>query len=164
MRIELMGVLSLVLGVAVLLAPPRMAFYVIVMSTLFGAAAAFGVPGLGGASVLVPSLLLAFYCLRLFMAFGERPVLAAVSSSSPGIWLLLLTVYGVFSALFLPRLLEGVTETMIVLRSSAGHRIIDLTPLSFSSNNITQTVYAVGGSSASPSRTPILNAAAPPAT
>ncbi|WP_349366561.1 MAG: hypothetical protein ABL311_02595 [Nitratireductor rhodophyticola] len=145
MRIELLGVLSLVLGAAVLLAPPRMAFYVIVMSTLFGAAAAFGVPGLGGASVLVPSLLLAFYCLRLFMAFGERPVLAAVSSSSPGIWLLLLTVYGVFSALFLPRLLEGVTETMIVLRSSAGHRIIDLTPLSFSSNNITQTVYAVGG-------------------
>ncbi len=145
MRIELLGVLSLVLGAAVLLAPPRMAFYVIVMSTLFGAAAAFGVPGLGGASVLVPSLLLAFYCLRLFMAFGERPVLGAVSSSSPGIWLLLLTVYGVFSALFLPRLLEGVTETMIVLRSSAGHRIIDLTPLSFSSNNITQTVYAVGG-------------------
>lgn len=145
MRIELLGLLSLVLGGVVLLTPPRMAFYVIVLSTLFGAAAAFGVPGLGGASVLVPSLLLAFFCLRLFMAHGERPVFAAVSSSSPGIWLLLLTVYGVFSALFFPRILQGVTETMIVLRSSAGHRIIDLTPLSFSSNNITQTVYALGG-------------------
>ncbi|WP_295808377.1 hypothetical protein [uncultured Nitratireductor sp.] len=145
MRIELLGFLSLVLGGVLLLAPPRMAFYVIVLSTLFGAAAAFYVPGLGGASVLVPSLLLAFYCLRLFMAHGERSALAAVSSSSPGIWLLLLTVYGVFSALFFPRILDGVTETMIVLRSSAGHRIIDLVPLSFSSNNITQTVYALGG-------------------
>lgn len=145
MPIELLGFLSLLVGTVVLVSPPRLSFFVIVFSTLFGAAAAFGVPGLGGASVLVPSLLLAFYCLRLFMAFGEKPVFAAVSSASPGIWLLLLTVYGVFSALFLPRLMEGVTETMIVLRSSAGHRIIDLTPLSFSSNNITQTIYAVGG-------------------
>ncbi|WP_367715589.1 hypothetical protein AB2N04_16395 [Nitratireductor sp. GISD-1A_MAKvit] len=145
MRIELLGFLSLILGAVVLVSPPRLAFYVIVVSTLFGAAAAFAVPGLGGASILVPSLLLAFYCLRLFMAFGEKPVFSAVSSASPGIWLLLLTVYGVFSALFLPRLMEGVTETMIVLRSSVGHRIIDLTPLSFSSNNITQTIYALGG-------------------
>ncbi|WP_292899666.1 MULTISPECIES: hypothetical protein [unclassified Nitratireductor] len=145
MRIELLGFLSLFLGAVVLVSPPRLAFYVIVVSTLFGAAAAFSVPGLGGASILVPSLLLAFYCLRFFMAFGEKPVFAAVSSASPGIWLLLLTVYGVFSALFLPRLMEGVTDTMIVLRSSAGHRIIDLTPLSFSSNNITQTIYALGG-------------------
>lgn len=145
MRIELLGIVAMILGTVALLAPVRWSFYVIVFSTLFGAAAALSLPGLGGASILVPSLLLAFYCLRQFMAHGEGSVLASVTGASAGFWLLLLTVYAVMTAFFLPRLLEGETETMIVLRSSVGRSIIDLVPLSSSTNNITQSVYALGG-------------------
>ncbi|WP_048645964.1 O-antigen ligase family protein [Nitratireductor soli] len=145
MRIELLGIVAMILGAVTLMAPMRWAFHVIVFSTLFGAAAALSLPSLGGASVLVPSLLLAFYCLRLFKAFGERPVLASVTGTSAGFWLLLLTVYAVLTAVFLPRLLAGETETMTVLRSPFGRSAINLVPLSFSTNNITQSVYALGG-------------------
>ncbi|MCT7375567.1 hypothetical protein [Chelativorans salis] len=145
MNIELLGFVTMVLGVAVLFAPIHRAFSIMVLSTLFGAAAAFSLSGLGGASVLVPSLFLVFYGLRLFMAFGEGPVLAAVAAPRAGFWLLLLTVYALATAVFFPRLLEGMAETMTVQRIAAGRSSISMVPLAPSTNNITQAVYALGG-------------------
>ncbi|WP_205602490.1 hypothetical protein [Chelativorans alearense] len=145
MNFELLGIVTMVLGVTVLFAPIRRAFSIMVLSTLFGAAAAFSLPGLGGASVLVPSLFLVFYSLRLFMAFGEGPVLAAVAAPRAGFWLLLLTVYALVTAVFFPRLLEGMTETMVVQRIAAGRSAISMVPLAPSTANITQAVYALGG-------------------
>jgi len=145
LKIELIGLLTIVLGVMAMFAPTHRAFAVMVFSTLFGAAAAFSLSGLGGASVLVPNLFLAFYCLRLFLAFGEGPAFSSFAVSRTGFWLLLLTAYGLITALFFPRLMEGVTETMLVQRISAGRNSISLLPLTSSTNNITQAVYALGG-------------------
>ena len=79
MNVDLLGLATIFLGAAVLFAPIQRAFSIMVLSTLFGAAAAFSLPGLGGASVLVPNLFLVFYCMRLFMAFGEGPVFKALA-------------------------------------------------------------------------------------
>ncbi|MBB4567178.1 O-antigen ligase family protein [Rhizobium leucaenae] len=140
-----MGALTFVVGMAMLAAPVRWSFTVMILSTVFGAAAAFSVPGLGGASVLVPSLFLLFFAIRLFLAYGEGPLFAALAPPRPGFCLLVLTIFGLATALFFPRLFQGMTETMTVERSVGGRNFISLVPLKFSSNNITQSVYAVGG-------------------
>jgi hypothetical protein len=142
---NLMGLVTLIVGIAMLAAPVRWSFVVMILSTIFGAAAAFSVPGLGGASVLVPSLFLLFFTARLFMAHGEGPFLAALAPPRPGFLLLLLTAFGLATAIFFPRLFQGVTQTMSVERSIGARNLIALVPLKFSSNNITQSVYAVGG-------------------
>ena len=145
MKIELIGLLTIALGMAIFLAPVHRAFAIMVFSTLFGAGAAFSLPGLGGASVLVPSVFLVFYGLRIYVAYGEGPILGAFAPPRAGFWLLLLTVYAVATAFFLPRLMEDLTETMSVQRLAAGRSSISLTPLTPSTNNITQAFYALGG-------------------
>ncbi|UWU24998.1 O-antigen ligase family protein (plasmid) [Rhizobium sp. CB3060] len=140
-----MGLLTFVVGVAMLAAPVRWSFTVMILSTVFGAAAAFSVPGLGGASVLVPSLFLLFFGVRLFLAYGEGPLFAALAPPRPGFCLLVLTLFGLATAVFFPRLFQGMTETMTVERAVGGRNFISLVPLKFSSNNITQSVYAIGG-------------------
>lgn len=145
MKIELIGLLTIALGMMTFLAPVHRAFSIMVLSTLFGAGAAFSLPGLGGASVLVPSLFLVFYGLRMFLAFGEGPILEALAPPRAGFWLLLLTAYAVASAFFLPRLMEDVTETMTVQRLAGGRSSISLIALEPSTNNITQAFYALGG-------------------
>lgn len=145
MNLELMGVITILAGLVVLAAPIHWSFSLMVLSTLFGAAAALSLPMLGGATVLVPSLFLPFFALRLFMASGEGHFLAALQPPQAGFWLLLLTAFGVLTAVFFPRIFQGITETMTVERVPNGRNFITLTPLRFSSNNITQSVYSVGG-------------------
>lgn len=140
-----MGLVTLIVGVVALTAPVRWSFIIMILSTVFGAAAAFSIPGLGGASVLVPSLFLVFFAARLFAAYGEGPFLAALAPWRPGFFLLLLTAFGIFTAIFFPRLFQGMTETMTVERSIGARSLIALVPLRASSNNITQSVYAAGG-------------------
>ncbi|MFS8110515.1 O-antigen ligase family protein [Rhizobium jaguaris] len=140
-----MGLVTFVVGMAMLAAPVRWSFTVMILCTVFGAAAAFSVPGLGGASVLVPSLFLLFFFIRLFLAYGEGPIFASLAPPGPGFCLLVLTVFGLTTAIFFPRLFQGMTQTMTVERTVGGRNFISLVPLKFSSNNITQTVYAVGG-------------------
>ena len=145
MNFQLMGLLTIIVGMALLAAPVRWSFTIMIVSTVFGSAAAFSLPGLGGASVLVPSLFLLFFFARLFLAFGEGQMFAGLAPPRPGFCLLMLTVFGLATAIFYPRLFQGVTQTMIVERSVGARSFISLVPLKFSSNNITQTVYAVGG-------------------
>ena len=140
-----MGLVTWIVGIVALTAPVRWSFFIMILSTVFGAAAAFSVPGLGGASVLVPSLFLLFFTARLFAAYGEGPFLASLAPWRPGFFLLLLTAFGIFTAIFFPRMFQGVTQTMTVERSIGAHSLIALVPLRFSSNNITQSVYAAGG-------------------
>ncbi|MBB6486256.1 hypothetical protein [Rhizobium lusitanum] len=140
-----MGLITLIVGVAILAAPVRWSFIVMALSTVFGAAAAFSLPGLGGASVLVPSLFLLFFAIRLFAAYGEGPFLTALVPWRPGFFLLLLTAFGLFTAVFFPRMFQGMTQTMTVQRLIGARSLIALVPLQASSNNITQSVYALGG-------------------
>jgi hypothetical protein len=140
-----LGFIAIMAGLAVLALPAKWAATLMLTSTVFGAAAAFSVPGLGGASVLVPSMFLIFYAVRVFMAWGEGTSLGSFKKFGAGFWLLLLTTYGLVAAFFFPRLMEGVTDTMLVTRLVGGLSSISLIPLEPSGNNITQSVYAAGG-------------------
>jgi len=137
MSLEILGIVTILAGFLVLAAPIHWSFYVMTLSTLFGAAAALSLPMLGGASVLVPSLFLPFFAMRIFMATGEGHFLAGLRPLRAGFWLLLLTAFGITTAIFFPRLFQGILETLTVERIANGRSFISLTPLRFSSNNIT---------------------------
>ncbi|WP_199275540.1 hypothetical protein [Sinorhizobium americanum] len=79
------------------------------------------------------------------MAYGEGPVLAAYAPPKAGFWLLALTMVGLMTAILLPRLFQGAIEVLTVERSVGARSIIAQVPLRFSSSNITQAVYALGG-------------------
>jgi hypothetical protein len=145
MNFEYLGLITLLVGLSILAAPPRWAFVLMVVSTVFGAAAAFSLPALGGASVLVPNLFLVFFVLRIFMAYGEAPMFGAFAPPQAGFWLLLLTVIAVLGAIFLPRIFAGATDTLTAYRPTDGHSAITSSPLRPTTNNITQSVYAIGG-------------------
>ncbi|WP_063829599.1 hypothetical protein [Rhizobium sullae] len=143
MRVEFLGLVTILLGVILMLAPVKYSFTWMMLSTAFGAAAAFTLSM--GASILVPNLFLLFFTMRIFMAFGEGQIFAAFSLQRAGFILLVLTVFGLLTAVFFPRLFQGMTETMVVERSVGLRNIISLVPLRASASNITQPVYALGG-------------------
>ena len=80
---------------------------------LFGAAAAIALPALGGATITPAVLFLPFLLARALAERGLGGCLRQVSFPNAGFWLLLLVVWGVLSAYFLPR---------DVRRASAGSR------------------------------------------
>ena len=145
MGLELLGIIVILLGLATLFLRPHWAFQLMALSTLFGAGMAINLPALGGAGVLVPNLFLVFFMARILLAAGTGPVVASAIPPRPGFWLLALTVLGVLSAFFLPRLFAGITDTMTVTRTYAGKSFITPGPLGPTGTNITQAVYAIGG-------------------
>jgi hypothetical protein len=144
MHVEPLGFVTVAVGVLMFLLPTSVAFYLMLATTVFGAASAISLPALGGSSILVPNVLLLFFGFRLFMAYGEGPILAALKPPSAGFWLLVLTGFALVTAVSYPYLFQGAAQTMIVERTANARSVIALTPLKFSSNNITQSVYAAG--------------------
>jgi hypothetical protein len=145
MGLEPLGIIVILLGLATLFLRPHWAFQLMAVSTLFGAGMAINLPALGGAGILVPNLFLVFFMARILLAVGTGPVVASAIPPRPGFWLLALTVLGVLSAFFLPRLFAGMTDTMAVTRTFGGKSFITPAPLGPTGTNITQAVYAVGG-------------------
>lgn len=145
MGLELLGIIVILFGLATLFLRPYWAFQLMALSTLFGAAMAINLPALGGAGILVPNMFLVFFMARMLLAAGTGPVIASAIPPRPGFWLLALTVFGVLSAYFLPRLFAGITDTMSVTRTYGGKSFITPTPLGPTGTNITQAVYAIGG-------------------
>jgi len=107
---------------------------------LFGAAAAVEFPALGGASAPPAAAFLPFLAWRAFGKRGGAPYFRRVPRS--GVWLMALVVWGVASAVVIPRLLAGEVEILTIDRSSALFEVV-LYPLRPVSGNITQACYAV---------------------
>lgn len=145
MSLEPMGVIVALLGLAMLLARPYWSFLMMALCTILGTGMAINLPALGGAGILVPNFFLVFFMLRILLATGPGPVLASAIPPRPGFWLLILTVFGVLTAFFLPRLFAGMTETISVTRVFGNKSFISASALGPTSTNITQAVYAIGG-------------------
>jgi hypothetical protein len=145
MTTNLFGLIILAAGLVIQLLHHRHAVHLMVSLTLFGSAAALVLPSLGGASILVPTVFTLFFCWRVCRVTGLSPVLGALLHPSAGFWLMLLTAYGVFATLFYPKLMAGITDTMLVQRLPGGVSRIALSPLTFTNSHITQTAYALGG-------------------
>lgn len=145
MQLQLMGVLTILVGTAIFMLPVGAAYIVLAISTVFGAAAAISLPVLGGASVLVPNFFLVFFILRCLKAFGPGPAVEAVHVGRVGFTLLVLTAFALLTAFTFPYLFKGEAETMIVQRTAGARSVLTFAPLRFTSNNVTQSVYALGG-------------------
>ena len=143
MTIEGIGVATVLAGLWVLWQGPVAAFWVLALSTLLGAAAAFKLPAFGDASV--PPVLVVAVFLAMSVALRPRlrgAALESLAPSGPGFWMLLFTAYAVASAYFMPRLFQGLTFAYSLARNDADVGIVSL-PLRARATNATQAVYLV---------------------
>lgn len=142
MSIELIGLITLLAGLASLWLSPSFGFGVMIVSMLLESAAALIIPGLG--SIQPAHLLLGFVLLSIARDRAlVRKCLSYIRFPGAGFWLLCTLGYCLASAYFLPRLFAGRVDVNAV--SSALY--VDglfLIPLAPSTGNITQTVYFIG--------------------
>ncbi|MEM8728773.1 MAG: hypothetical protein AAGF79_02555 [Pseudomonadota bacterium] len=122
---------------------PYRGFWAFVGLAPFGAAAAMNLPALGGATIGQLELTL---CVVLLIAAASRGgpdrLLGTLRPGQPGFWLLIVILYGVISAAFLPRVFAGMTDIFGLSREVNAERIISV-PLGPSSGNVTQTFYMI---------------------
>jgi hypothetical protein len=143
MTFEVMGLLTVAAGILCLLYGRATAIGLFLFSTLLGSSAATILTALGSANVQPAHLLLGFLLLVCWRPPYAGRALQSLSFPSPGFWFLLTGIYGVFSAVFLPRLFEGASYVFAVSRTAFGKAIL-MTPLAPGGGNITQTVYFLG--------------------
>ena len=141
---ELQGFALIVLaaGLASLLLPLRWSVFSMFAFAAFGGSAALSLPALGGATVTPANLFLPFYVIRMAGArFGPSAVMAVLSARRAMFVFLLLTLWALLSALFLPRLFEGAVQVFALTRSDD---VASTVPLRPTAGNISQAVYAMG--------------------
>ncbi|PXW97146.1 hypothetical protein C7444_105246 [Sphaerotilus hippei] len=113
--------------------------------TLFGGSAAFILPVLGGASLSPAVSFLPLLLLTALRKGGTSRLTREMSDGQPGFWLLMLILWGVVGAIFIPRMLAGDIDVLTIdrLTSSADDLLLP-TPLRPVSSNISQAAYALG--------------------
>ncbi|MCB1337137.1 MAG: hypothetical protein KDK10_06690 [Maritimibacter sp.] len=104
----------------------------------FGAAAAFNLPALGGASIIVADLAaVAMFVLVLLTPGAGSSLIGTARPLQPGFFLTMVILVSMFSAIFAPRLFAGLTEVFSIARDDSRETIVR-TPLGPSAGNITQ--------------------------
>jgi hypothetical protein len=104
----------------------------------FGAAAAFNLPALGGATIGVLDLgAVTIFCLVLLTRETAGSLLGTFRPFGPGFFFAATMVVATISALFYPRLFAGMTEVFGIARKDGGLAMASF-PLGPSTGNITQ--------------------------
>lgn len=137
MSLEPIGLATIAIGLlCLLLLGYRAVFQVFVFATLFGAAAAILI---GWANVQPAHLLLAFVIVATLAHQRETAAaVSAVSAPKPGFWLMCLLLYGILTAMLMPRLLAGATQIVPLGLSEYSGTSVPLGPVS---GNFTQSIY-----------------------
>ncbi|MES2561780.1 MAG: hypothetical protein V4637_03540 [Pseudomonadota bacterium] len=136
-------IFALFVGGAGLVTPRHAVLAVMMVCCLFGAAAAVTLPALGGASVTPAVLFLPFLVLHAMREQGFAQCMRQLAFPSAGFWLLLLVIWCMLAAFFLPRIFAGEVEVFTTHRDGANSGVAFLALRPFS-GNVTQTGYAVG--------------------
>lgn len=145
MEVEIVGIVALALGLLTVILGSRPALIFFAISGVLGAAAAFKLSSVGGASIPPSHLLLVFLALAgLREASVRRFMLATIAFPRAGFWFLLIVVYSLITALFLPRIFAGATTVFVLARAPTPLAAIQLAPLAPSPTNVTQAVYMLG--------------------
>lgn len=142
MTFEWIGLATFVSGCLCLAAGRRVAIPLFLFSTLLGASAAAILTALGGANLPPAHVLLGFLGLLALAPRWRAQVFASLAWPRPGFWLLLTVIYGVLTAIFMPRLFAGATYVFTFARTDYGTGLL-LLPLAPVSGNVTQTTYFV---------------------
>jgi hypothetical protein len=142
MSIELIGFITLFVGLVGFFQRPAFLVYSFFCATLLGSAAAFILTSLGSTNISPAHLLLGFLSIRLL---SDRTILKnsfdGLATASPGFWLLVTVAYSALTAYFLPRLFVGQTFIYPVRVVGANTYTELLAP---STANLTQSVYLIG--------------------
>ena len=127
------------IGIAFLFAlGPRRGLWAFLALTPFGAAAAFNLPALGGASIGLKELaVVAVFVLIWLAPDGPNRLLGTLRPGQPGFLLLLLMLVCALTAIFSPRVFQGATEVFSISRSANAQGIISI-PLRPTVGNVTQ--------------------------
>lgn len=145
MIIEPIGFYVLLAGIFVLYKGPELGVYVLAFAMLLGAAAAVKLPALGDASIMPAHALLPFYFLAVAQARGGvARIFDSLIFPKPGFWLAAFTIFGVITAVFLPRIFAGSTDVFSLARYASERTGIVISPLAPQTSNITQSVYLLG--------------------
>ena len=135
--------LALIAIAALLRMGPRNGLGVFLALTPLGAAAAFNLPAVGGASIMLVQLaVVAVVALVCLTPGGIDRLAGTLRPGQPGFWMALLLLYCIFSALFAARVFQGATEVFSVARSANKLGIVSV-PLRPSAGNITQLFVMV---------------------
>jgi hypothetical protein len=140
MTIELIGIITLLIGFSSAASPPPFIVYAFLCFTLLGSAAAFTLASVGGTNISPAHLLLGFLSVKLLSQSDiTRRAADGLAIGRPGFWLLLTVVYGLLSSYFLPRIFAGQTFIFNV-REKWTYAI----PLAPDISNLTQSIYLIG--------------------
>lgn len=141
MSIEPVGLLTVLVGAAALWLGARVLLCAFLFAVLLGAAAVLIV---GPVSIPPGHMMLAFLAVGAVASNqGVKAAIGALRFPRAGYWLAALTLYGVASAYFLPRLLAGWTH-IVPLGDSQYAPSTSAVPLGPISSNFTQSVYLIG--------------------
>lgn len=128
--------LAIVIGMAI--RGPHRSLWMLFAAAPFGAAAAFNMPAVGGASIGVLDLAaVTMFFLVAALPDGLARIAGTMRPFQPGFWLFLLAVISLASAALYPRLFLGMTEVFGISRADNVSRIV-LVPLRPTAGNITQ--------------------------
>jgi hypothetical protein len=117
---------------------PLRGLWLFLMLAPFGAAAAFNLPAVGGASILVLDLaVVSLFFMILATPDGLARVAGTMRPFQPGFWLFLLAVIALVSALMFPRIFAGETQVFGISRADNVSKIV-LVPLRPTAGNLTQ--------------------------
>lgn len=124
--------------VVLAMAGPRRGLWVFLALTPLGAAAAFNLPAVGGASIgLVQLAVLVVFTMVFLTEDGPNRLAGTLRPGQPGFWIGLLWIYCVFSAMYAPAVFRGATDVFSISRSANAAGIVS-TPLRPTTGNITQ--------------------------
>jgi hypothetical protein len=112
---------------------------------LFGAAAAISLPALGGATITPPVFFLPFLTWKAVRRGKFAEYLREVPRA--GMYIAVLALWGLITAVVMPRLFGGEVLVLTVDRTSGAGGVQEI-PLRPVSGNITQSAYALGGACA----------------
>jgi len=144
MDVQTIGFVAIVLGAMSWFLRADVGIYVFVVATIFAAAAAIFLTGLGGVGITPAHLMLGFLMVRAAIDRNQLGLVGrAMSYPNAGFWLLLTVIYGTISAAFFPRLFAGSTDVFAIARTEVGPGLVSI-PLAPTSGNITQTLYFIG--------------------
>lgn len=117
---------------------PHRGLWLFMLLTPFGAAAAFNLPAVGGASIGVMDLAAVVLFMMVFLTpDGIARLAGTMRLGQPGFYIFLLALFSMASAVLFPRLFQSATEVFGLSRSDNQTSII-LVPLRATTGNFTQ--------------------------
>ena len=144
MTFEVIGLVALCIGLWSAISGGVMKYYGLVVSTLFGSAAAIVLPSLGAVSIQPAHLILLVLAVGVFAnPHAWSVVIPALRFPKSGFWLIATVAYGALGALLFPRLFAGSTYVNAIGVTEYGPSF-SAVPLAPTSGNFTQTVYFAG--------------------